>query len=114
MGTRSNIYIETEPGKYVGTYCHYDGYPDHMLPTLQAFDSDTLLAHVLLAAPRGGFRSLMSEGTEYLDDHAACILQDPLDEDYGPDYVYVKCHDGAVKWRDATSEAIFAWRTELP
>ena len=104
MGTRSNVYVETEPGTYVGTYCHYDGYPSHMFPTLTAIDNDVLLTHILLAAPQGGFRIIKTHGTEYLDDYTyPCGLQNPSMEDLGPEYVYIKCFDGSVKWRDTHS-----------
>tara|TARA_R100000008_G_C3505059_1_gene125711 strand:- start:221 stop:580 length:360 start_codon:yes stop_codon:yes gene_type:complete len=116
MGTRSNVYVETEPGTYLGTYCHYDGYPDHMFPTLQAIDNDTLLSHILVGAPRGGLRGLMDVVglTEYLDDTVPCVLSNPSEGDYGPDYVYIKCLDGSVKWRGAYDEAAYGWKTELP
>jgi len=115
MGTRSNVYVETEPGTYLGTYCHYDGYPDHMFPTLQAIDKDTLLSHILIAAPRGGIRSIQAGGPmEYLSDDTSCVLDNPSEGDWGPDYVYIKCHDGSVKWRGAYDEAAWGWKTELP
>ena len=115
MGTRSNVYVETEQGTYLGTYCHYDGYPDHMFPTLQAIDNDTLLSHILIAAPNGGFRGIQAGGpTEYLDDPSyPCVLDNPSQEDFGPDFVYIKCHDGSVKWRGTYDDEPFAWRTEL-
>jgi len=117
MGTRSNVYVETEPGTYVGTYCHYDGYPDHMFPTLQAINNDTLLSHILLGAPRGGIRMLYrdDEGfTEYLDDAVPCVLSNPSEEDCGPSFVYIKCRDGGVKWRGTYDDAPMGWRTEMP
>jgi hypothetical protein len=116
MGTRSNVYVETEPGTYVGTYCHYDGYPSHMLPTLTAIDNNVLLTHILLAAPQGGFRILQTHGTEYLDDYVnPCVLENPAAEDLGPEYVYIKCHDGSVKWRDTYGDYVneTGWRNNL-
>ena len=116
MGTRSNVYVETEPGTYVGTYCHYDGYPSHMFPTLSAIDKDLLLTHVLLAAPQGGFRIIKTHGTEYLDDYAnPCVLENPAFEDLGPEYIYIKCHDGSVKWRDTYGDYVdeTGWRNNL-
>ena len=102
MGTRSNVYVETDPGTYLGTYCHYDGYPSHMFPTLRDISNDKLLSHVLVAMTRGGFRILHSdEGTEYLDGEHTCIMTDPHMEDWGPDFIWIKCHDGSVKWRDS-------------
>jgi len=35
MATRSHIYIETEEGGFLGTYCQFDGYPSHMFPQLE-------------------------------------------------------------------------------
>lgn len=99
MGTRSNIYVETRPGVYLGTYCHYDGYPAHMFPTLAAMDRDSLLSHILLAMARGGFRIINGIMTEYLDDTEAVVMTNPAEEDWGPDYVYIKCYDGSVKYR---------------
>ncbi len=34
MSTRAQIAIEIRPGEWAHTYCHYDGYPSHMLPAL--------------------------------------------------------------------------------
>ena len=107
MGTRSNVYVETEPGTYIGTYCHYDGYPSHMCPTLALIDNDKLAAQILIAAPQGGFRVIhATNATEYLGDHTySCLLENPQMEDLGPDYVYIKCLDGRVKWRDTYAQA---------
>lgn len=117
MGTRSNVYVETEPGTYIGTYCHYDGYPSHMFPTLAAINKDVLLTHILLAAPQGGLRILKTHGTEYLDDYAyPCMLQNPSIEDLGPEYIYIKCLDGSVKWRDTYGDYVdeaIGWRDNL-
>ena len=107
MGTRSNVYVETEPGTYVGTYCHYDGYPSHMFPTLMAIDNDLLLAHILIAAPQGGFRILSEGKTEYLDDYSyPSMLSSPSQPDMGPEYIYIKCYDGSVKWRDTYGDYV--------
>ena len=115
MGTRSNIYVETEPGTYLGTYCHYDGYPSHMFPALTDMDHDRLLGHILIAMTRGGFRVI--EGyvneeisTEYLDDTETVIMTDPAMEDWGPDYVYIKRLDGKVQWRSTYDEENIGWR----
>ena len=117
MGTRSNVYVETEPGTYLGTYCHYDGYPSNMFPVLSEIDSETLLTHILIAAPQGGFRVLGIEGTEYLGDYSyPCVLQNPSMVDMGPEYVYIKRLDGRVQWRDTyedyapDDEEVEGWR----
>ena len=105
MGTRSNIYIETEPETYLGTYCHYDGYPEHMFPTLSHMNNDKLLGHILTAMTQGGLRVLHADhdtlnSTEYLGDYSCtCLLTDPLTDDHYGEYVYVKKADGKVMWR---------------
>tara|TARA_Y100000034_G_C6584160_1_gene253504 strand:- start:60 stop:401 length:342 start_codon:yes stop_codon:yes gene_type:complete len=102
MGTRSNIYIETEPGTYLGTYCHYDGYPKHMFPTLSQMKRDELLAHILIGMTQGGLRGIYdNQTTEYLGDFSSpCILTNPVvDAGWGPEFIYVKRFDGRVMWR---------------
>ena len=37
MATRSNIGIEYSDGKIETIYCHYDGYPEHMVPLLENY-----------------------------------------------------------------------------
>ncbi len=113
MGTRSNIYVETEPGTYIGTYCHYDGYPSHMFPTLEAIDHDLMLAHILIGMTRGGLRTLhyTADKTTYLSDTTSCILTNPHMEDWGPDYIYIKCHDGSVRWRSSGFDT--GWHTNF-
>jgi hypothetical protein len=34
MSTRAQIAIQTGPDKWAHVYCHFDGYPAHMLPAL--------------------------------------------------------------------------------
>ena len=110
MGTRSNVYVETEPGTYLGTYCHYDGYPSHMFPALTDMGRDKLLGHILIAMTRGGFRILDGPLTEYIDDTEPAIMTNPAMEDWGPDYVYIKRLDGKVQWRPTYDEENIGWR----
>tara|TARA_R110000824_G_scaffold114298_1_gene264731 strand:+ start:292 stop:576 length:285 start_codon:yes stop_codon:yes gene_type:complete len=88
-----------------------------MFPTLAAINKDVLLTHILLAAPQGGLRILKTHGTEYLDDYAyPCMLQNPSIEDLGPEYIYIKCLDGSVKWRDTYGDYVdeaTGWRANL-
>jgi len=109
MGTRSNVYVETEPGTYLGTYCHYDGYPSHMFPTLEQMSHDKLFTHILIAMTRGGFRIIDSDSTEYLDDTVSCVITNPAMTHCGPDFVYIKRLDGKVQWRYAGDVATPAW-----
>ncbi|MCC5993830.1 MAG: hypothetical protein JJT99_15055 [Rhodobacteraceae bacterium] len=44
MSTRAQIAIEIEPGKWAHIYCHYDGYPSHMLPALAPWTPEDILA----------------------------------------------------------------------
>jgi hypothetical protein len=34
MSTRAQIAIQIGPNEWAQIYCHYDGYPSHMLPAL--------------------------------------------------------------------------------
>jgi hypothetical protein len=56
MSTHANIFVETEKDTFVGTYCHYDGYPEHMLPALSSISHDDLRGIILVAGLAGGMR----------------------------------------------------------
>lgn len=58
MATRSTIGYETKDGGYIGVYCHYDGYPSHMLPQLKEMSWEELSLQVNRALLQGGGRSL--------------------------------------------------------
>ena len=111
MGTRSNIYIETEPGTYLGTYCHYDGYPEHMLKALGAIDNDKLTGHILQAIPRSGFRRFdpAHDRIERFNDNEIVCVTNPCADDEGVEYIYIKQYDGTIKWR-STMHAAPGWQ----
>lgn len=44
MSTRAQIAIEVRPGEWAHIYCHYDGYPRHMLPALARWTPEDVLA----------------------------------------------------------------------
>jgi len=44
MSTRAQIAIQTGPGEWAHVYCHYDGYPSHMLPALARWTPEDILA----------------------------------------------------------------------
>jgi len=44
MSTRAQIAIQTGPEEWAHVYCHYDGYPSHMLPALAHWTPDDILA----------------------------------------------------------------------
>ena len=106
MGTRSNVYVETKPGTYMGTYVHYDGYPSHMNQTLMDMPRKDLEAHIIMSMNRGGMRFLGIDSsgkdeTEYLEgDGCTVLLSDPNGAEWGAEFVYIKQLDGTVKWRD--------------
>jgi hypothetical protein len=43
MSTRAQIAIEVRPGEWAHIYCHYDGYPSHMLPALAPWTPEDIL-----------------------------------------------------------------------
>jgi hypothetical protein len=44
MSTRAQIAIQTGPDKWAHVYCHFDGYPAHMLPVLARWTPEDILA----------------------------------------------------------------------
>ena len=44
MSTRAQIAIQTGPEEWAHVYCHYDGYPEHMLPALATWTPEDILA----------------------------------------------------------------------
>tara|TARA_R100000808_G_C2127207_1_gene137218 strand:- start:404 stop:742 length:339 start_codon:yes stop_codon:yes gene_type:complete len=107
VGTQSNLYIEKEDGSYIGVYCHYDGYPEHMLKQINYCSYDELHNFILVGGTRGGYRLFApaTEETEFLESAQPHYIYDPEDDgDLGIDFIYVKCLDGKVKWRACMSD----------
>jgi hypothetical protein len=70
MSTRSTIGYETEDGDYVGVYCHFDGYPGHVIPVLaNSLGWKKVRDNVEIALTRGGFRDV--EGWENYNEPSA-------------------------------------------
>ena len=44
MSTRAQIAIQTGPEEWAHVYCHYDGYPSHMLTALAAWTPEDIHA----------------------------------------------------------------------
>jgi len=44
MSTRAQIAIQTGPEEWAHIYCHFDGYPAHMLPALAPWTPEDILA----------------------------------------------------------------------
>jgi hypothetical protein len=63
MATRSTIGYETADGGYVGVYCHYDGYPDNIGPSLDEMLHADVIIMVEQALRNGGMRCLDAPNT---------------------------------------------------
>jgi len=97
MATRSTIGYETPDGGYIGVYCHWDGYPRHMLPELQSMTWEQVTEAVSRALLQGGGRSLEggeletygepSDPKQWLRDTWPCSIEE---------YNYRKRLDGTV------------------
>jgi len=123
MGTRSHIYIETEEGGFLGTYCQFDGYPSHMFPQLTDRSHDEVYSIIVKGQTRGGIVGLAatpSAPVAYQDGAAQpSFLFNPMDylESSPVNYVYVKRLDGSVLWREtrnAVSGMPMPWFNEMP
>ena len=103
MATRSHIYVKTDTG-YLGCYCHYDGYPENMVPALSVIPYKELYAYILRGMIGGGFNSMRpGQPPEYIVTEEPCILHDPncSEESTYVSYVYVVNQDGAIAYRSA-------------
>jgi hypothetical protein len=106
MGTQSSLYVEKEDRTFIGVNCYYDGYPEHMVKQINATSSDDLHNLILIAGTKGGFRlfSPLTGETEYMGGYPHYVYSPGDNGDLGIDYIYVKCLDGTVKWRDWATE----------
>ena len=115
MGTRSNIYVETADG-YVGCYCQFDGYPEHMYDQVNKRSHAEMYGIVLRATATEGIRCLSDGGPEYYPPSGSVeVLLDPdCPQEASPvNYVYVKQQDGSTRWRDGNSSSwIHTWGDE--
>ena len=103
MGTSCIIYVELDHSKYIGTYCHYDGYTEHMIPALDSVVYNLVYGEILKAGMKGGFRAFspLDGSIEYLEDSIQCYAYSPENDfrTYGAEYVYIKCADNTIKYR---------------
>jgi hypothetical protein len=56
MSTNAIIGYELPDNGYAGAYCHYDGYPDVIVPALLSMGHDGVMMAVEKALLEGGFR----------------------------------------------------------
>lgn len=111
MATRSIVGYETADGGYVGVYCYYDGYPEHMGPALSRMYHADVVIMVNQALVGGGIRYVNNVGDyEILDGGSiAATVKWPNCEQ---SYAYHKRLDGRVEWtRDGKS--VQDWENEL-
>jgi hypothetical protein len=100
MATRSALLIRTETGDWLSHYCHFDGYPEHMLPALASADPAAIL--------RGGeIRQIHANGTveAFEKPRAVFRLSLPVWPEWAA-HVYVLTADGWV--HAATPEELAA------
>ena len=96
MGTRSYIFTETQNNNFVGSYCHWDGYPEGVGSILleNYIDQDKVDELCNLA----GFSSLQETteetATARYDDIPSAVANSVKDAcnygaDFGADYIYI-------------------------
>ena len=119
MGTSCMLYVEMDCGNFIGTYCHFDGYNEHMIPALDGVTYDFVYAEILKAGLAGGFRvfdplhkgggpswvggghdECAPLGIEYLNEHQCYVYSPERDfRNHGASYIYIKYADNTIKHR---------------
>lgn len=94
MATRSYIFTETQNDNFVGSYCHWDGYPEHVGSIL--LENYTSQEQVDRLCNLGGFSVLKETAvetseTQYADETLAEVNTGKDALAYGEmvDYIYV-------------------------
>ena len=118
MATRSTIGYETQDGNYIGVYCHYDGYPDHMGPALSAMLHADVVIMVSRGLAGGGIRSIFSPDDEGRHRGYEVFNERPRDPDTtwprrDEEYAYRKLWDGSLEYIDSTGY-VYEWRADIP
>ena len=104
----------TSTHEWFGRYCHWDGYPEHMIPTLQAIITKHGVAE---AKRRIMFTSWSSIGIDPVDLEIgkANPEKDPFlfagGDDWGTEYRYVITDKGSIL--AYTSEGTFVTQVEF-
>jgi len=99
MGTRSHIYVETDNG-YIGTYCQYDGYPEHMLPELERRGYEEVYGLVLRGTCTGGMRAMCRKMVEMAKGTPEVLIDpDCTNENCYVAFIYIVKKDGTVNLR---------------
>ena len=104
-GTRSQIGIIDKRGKIESVYMHYDGYPDHMLPTIKRGKYDAGTVKTLLKKGGGSFLEVDWRNINFYGDKTTMkgdvknidkYLYDAADR-AGAEYVYLY-DERSKKW----------------
>ena len=117
MATRSTIGYETADGDYVGVYCHYDGYPEHMGPALHAMFHADVVIMVSAGLAGGGIRTVFSPDSEGRHGGYEVFNDGPRSPDTEwprrhEEYAYRKRWDGRVEFIDSTG-SVYEWLPEI-
>jgi len=90
MSTRAQIAIQTRPEQWTHIYCHFDGYPSHMLPALAHWTPEEILAaHEI--------RQLTVEALDRFDAPRAPIVYPKPRCDFCHTYVFAQ--GGWIEWK---------------
>lgn len=106
MGTNSNIYAELPDGTWVGSYCHWDGYPSHMFLSLRKIRSPVAFhLNVHRASMTGGIRVVRHDGTLelYNDASSEPDLFDSCPCEVPHSFAYRVYQTGHVEWATDSS-----------
>lgn len=95
MSTRAALFIQTDDGDWLEIYCHFDGYPRHMLPALAAHDP----ARIIEA---GEIRSITPDDIDAFDPPRPFRLTATPDFPGWASHAYVLTATG---WRHAEGPA---------
>lgn len=118
MATRSTIGYETQDGNYVGVYCHYDGYPDHMGPALSAMLHADVVIMVSKGLAGGGIRSVFEPDSEGRHGGYEVFNDGVCDPDTAwprrpEEYAYRKRWDGSLEYITGSGN-VYQWRADIP
>ena len=101
MATRSVIGYIQEDGSFIGSYCHYDGYPSGVGLNLLMMSSDDIKTMVTAGIIKGGIRSIYGSdlaGVEYFDESWPEARRTQLPG--GEEYDYILDTDGTLTCTD--------------
>lgn len=110
MSTRSSIGYQADNGDCIAVYCHWDGWPDYMLPILKEMTFEQIKEMVEVGLYNGGLRCVNQDLTyetfgeksnykDWLRSTAFANLN-------GTDYAYLKRKDGTIFATDSNGRVI--------